>query len=489
MLRKVCSVTSWGAVALCSIVVVSGCDQLGIGSGRVIDNSNASLKAFESEGALEDYLQSQLQAQSQRMDGTVVLEDGFTDGVAADGAADLGGAGGRAEVENAPAPVSDQSGNTVLGESADGDDFSGTTTQESGVDEADVVKTDGRYIYVLSHGTLKIIQAVPAETMATVGEVDIEGYGRDMYLRDGQVTILSDSYSGFIALPVKEEEIAVDSDEPIVVDSTDDVDIDVISLPYEPVRPGAMVTVVDVSEPDNPVVLSKTRFDGNVASSRMIDGELHLVLATYDYFYYDIMPRYGQTDFDPTAVDSDAILPSFAHSDQDGNVTEGKALTWESLYRPTEPDGFGVVTVVSMQPSAALEFKAVGVLAQPGNVYSSKETLYLTDTDYDFSGNVRETTNIYKFVYGEDGPVPVAAGAVPGRVLNQYSMGEHNGFLRVATTQGPQFGFAGQVAPSTNQVYVLEEVEGELAIVGSVEDIAEGESIQSARFVGDRGFV
>ena len=547
MSLRVCSAVGCCVVATVSALLLSGCDRIGNGSGNVVDgDSSAQLKAFESEDALNEYLQEQLQAQSQRTNvgfGEEVFFDEAADDVAA-----LGGDGGRADADAAPtAPTGGDNGNTVVSDSGENEDgFSETTTQESGVDEADVVKTDGRYIYVLSHGSLKIIEAVPADTMSVVAEVDIEGSGRDMYLRDGQVTVLSNSYSGFVAIPTRGD-VAVtggaasdaatsdgtvsdggDKNEP-AVDPADSVDSDVSDsnsgegddpvtepdedgvrdeesavgddpdsaddiLPVEPfypepLRPGALVTVVDVMDPSDPVVLSQTRFDGNVASSRMIDGELHLVLATYDYFYYDIMPRFGQTDFDATAVESRAVLPSFMHIDADGTVTEGKALTWASLYRPVQPDGFGVVTVVSMKPETALDFKAVGVLAQPGNIYSSKETLYLTDTDYDFSGNVRESTDIYKFVYTVDGPVPVAAGSVPGRVLNQYSMGEHNGFLRVATTVGPQFGFAGQVAPSTNQVYVLEEVDGALEVVGSVEDIAAGETIQSARFVGDRGYV
>ena len=113
----------------------------------------------------------------------------------------------------------------------------------------------------------------------------------------------------------------------------------------------------------------------------------------------------------------------------------------------------------------------------------------MTDTQYDFLGDIRETTDIYKLAYVDGNTLPVATGTVPGRILNQYSMGEYNDFLRVATTVGPTFSLFGERTGPHNNVYVLGEADGKLAIVGSVESIAPRETIRSARFVGERGFV
>ena len=84
------------------------------------------------------------------------------------------------------------------------------------------------------------------------------------------------------------------------------------------------------------------------------------------------------------------------------------------------------------------------------------------------------------------GAVPVATGSVPGRVLNQFSMDEHAGHLRVATTtvDPREFRFTPE-----NNVFVLAETGGELEIVGSVTNLAPGETIRSARFLGDRGYL
>jgi hypothetical protein len=101
-------------------------------------------------------------------------------------------------------------------------------------------------------------------------------------------------------------------------------------------------------------------------------------------------------------------------------------------------------------------------------------------------------------MYEGNAAVPRASGSVAGRVLNQYSMSEFEGHLRVATTIDAEFFFdpvfgVGEQTDPVNNVYVLGEAEGEegtvLATVGSVEDIAPGETIQSARFDGPKGYL
>jgi hypothetical protein len=133
------------------------------------------------------------------------------------------------------------------------------------------------------------------------------------------------------------------------------------------------------------------------------------------------------------------------------------------------------------------------VVAEPGLIYSSLQALYLTDTNYDWQGNNRTTTDVYKFAYANRGATPVATGTVQGRILNQYSMSEYAGNLRVATTIDPTWFFnafgGGIVSESSNQVYVLGHQGSTLTVVGSIENIAVGETLQSARFLGDRGYL
>jgi uncharacterized secreted protein with C-terminal beta-propeller domain len=95
-----------------------------------------------------------------------------------------------------------------------------------------------------------------------------------------------------------------------------------------------------------------------------------------------------------------------------------------------------------------------------------------------------EKTIVHKIAIA-DGQVEFAAsGEFPGRVLNQFSMDEFEGYFRVATTTGHTSGRG--IQTSANHIYVLNE---DLEIVGAVEDLAPGERIYSARFMGKRAYL
>jgi len=464
-------------------LVGSGCDVLfPQGDGSNIETPPAVsklLRSFDSEAELNEYVGSQFGRSNDRQ--TLVGDDALPPGMVDEDqvAEPSGPTGGNGEAAD---------GGSNFDSAAGDDDFSGTTTQEEGVDEADVVKTDGEFFYVISNNKLRIIRAQPVDQIALLGEVELEGYGRELYLRDGRVIALTEKYGVYLYGP----EIAVDGGaaiDPARAQRTPIGDGEDIAPP-EFEKPETIVTVVNVSQPSNPQVITKTSFEGNAASSRMIDGMLHLVIAAYPQYYdYITFADDGQSSGQSPQMNAAEMLPRFEHVDANGATTTGAVVTWRELLRPVDPDGFGVMTAVSLDVSSPADFSAVGIVAEPGLIYSSRGALYITDTNYNFSGDLRESTDIYKLSYSQQRAVPVAAGSVPGRVLNQYSMGEHEGYLRVATTVGPTFGPAGQQTQSVNNVYVLEDVAGELSMAGMVEGIAPNETIQSARFMGDRGFL
>lgn len=457
--------------------------------------TEAALKRFASEQELRDYFAQQINTRQTGMDSlSAELGEGSSGTDNAVGATPQG----------APPSAVDADDGSVRG------DYSQTTTQERGVDEADVVKTDGAYLYLITSrydavadgrfGKLQIVRADPPDQMALVAEVPLEGYGRELYLDGDRIVALTETYGnvywlgGPEVLAISDGEAseggggaAVDVDP-----ASDDAAIDLIAPggEYSYERPRTFVTVIDATDRAAPRVLSRTAYEGSQASSRMIDGQLHLVIANFQNYYYDVMPLMGRPEFAPQDVDVDSLLPRYEMIDGDGVKTEGMVLTWEDVYRPADPDGFGVVALVSMDSDNSTQFKAVGVVAEPGLIYSSLDALYLTNTNYDFRGTARTTTDVYKFTYQPDGgAVPTAVGRVPGRVLNQYSMGEHNGYLRVATTVDRTFNFLGVATESGNNVYVLNVADGVLGVMGSIENVAPGETIQSARFIGDRGYL
>ena len=240
-------------------------------------------------------------------------------------------------------------------------------------------------------------------------------------------------------------------------------------------RPETIVAVIDVTDRSAPTLVSQTAFEGTLVSSRMIDGVLRLVIANYPDHYNSVLPL-GMPQVDELLglFDLDALLPDYETVSAAGEVAHGNIVDWDRFYRPADPDGFGVTMVITLDTATPDEFDAVGIVAQPGLIYASTEALYVTDTDYYFEFR-RTDTDIYKFAFEPDTVTLAGAGTVSGRILNQYSMGEYEGYLRVATTTDDLFIWeTGEEIPSSNAVYVLGEENGELAIVGSVEDLALG---------------
>ncbi len=442
----------------------------------------AAMERFASEQEFRDYFTGQVMSQNDRFagGGSGLIEGPRDDADAVVGAPPTqdGSAGGPAPVPGAP-------------ETGD-DSFSGTTLQEAGVDEADVVKTDGQYLYILSDGLLRIVSAVPADAVAQIGEYDLEGYGQDMYLFDGRAVVITaaDAYYP-VTEPVSSPppgnatEPGMSLDEPVVSDGREPA-VDLIFPVYY--RPRVVVTVIDVSNPAAPALLSETRFEGSLSSSRMLDGVLHLVAANYPNYFVDILPL-GMPEVDASvrAMGTADLLPNFERVKADGSRDDGDVVTWQDLYRPVDPDGFGMAMLISLDVRTPETFRAQGIVADPGLIYSSTEALYITDTDYSWMRNAsRTTTNVYKFSYESGLPELVAAGSVEGRVINQYAMSEYQANLRVAATID---GFTRADGLTSNKVYVLAQREDTLTTIGSIDDISPGETLYAARFLGDKGYL
>lgn len=497
------------SLALLGIVLIplaSGCGlyQFIFGTNAAPETGSSKLIAFASEAELAGYLSGEIQQRNSSLFSANEIGlntsgdapvDGATPPTATDG--DAGGSG----------QTNDQSADTNT-------DYSGTTIQEQGVDESDVVKTDGHYLYMVddgnSEGSILRIVDVSGASLAVASETTLDGWGREIYLYGDKVVALTSTGGGFFAYPLEGAPVAVDATagdgvassgsagasdptapqtDPAPTDGGTDIVAPDFPYNYQYERPRTVVTIFDVSDPTAPVQLSKTSFEGSQTSSRMVDGVLHLVVANYQSYYYDVFPALGTPELDPTINDTTQVLPRYNQTDAQGTTTSGNIVTWESIYRPVDPDGFGIVSVISLDVDNDAAFTSVGIAAEPGLVYSSTNALYLTDTNYNYSGDLRETTDIYKFNYVDRRAEAVATGTVPGRVLNQYSMGEKDGYLRVATTTSGSRGFFAPARDSSNDVYVLGQNGTSLDVAGSVVGLAPGESIQSARFVGDRGFV
>jgi len=315
-------------------------------------------------------------------------------------------------------------------------DYSSTNVQVEGVDEADLVKTDGEYIYIVSDDTVHIVMAYPPEEAELVSSIEFERWVLNIYVNGDKLVVMeTDEYRTFGAWPVPEG-------------FWGDV---------------TKIHVYDISDRAAPVLDRTVTVDGFVLNSRMIGDYVYVVSQRRNIFYNDTeiwLPRFKSGE-SVEEVDADMIYYC--------NNTD-------SYYAFTN-----IVAVNVQDPEESIGHETF-LLGPSSTLYASMENFYLTAPSWggrDFG----EVTEIYKISVDGRSIEYTADGRVPGSVLNQFSMDERDGYLRVATTRGHVSRSGGG---TSNNVYVLNS---SLGIVGSLEDLAPGERIYSARFMGDRCYL
>jgi len=391
--------------------------------------------------------------------------------------------------------------NAAATDVAGGDDkgFSGTNIQEAGVDESDVVKTDGDYLYVANDSDVRIVAARPAESMNVVSYVKAGGWIDSIYLYDGKLVILYRPSDG------REYPMLYKEDANIRV-----------GMPYWiPYQEKTGILIVDVSNPTNPATIKDIQVDGYLLASRITGGNLHVVAQ-----FMPSLPAleiwYDGSEIDKEAVTEannktlasltlDDFVPKYTVCDAGGTVVEkGRAIETQDFIRPQDENGGSMVSIITIDmENPAADFTSTGFIADAQNIYASTDALYLVSTIYhyedaakpedgvtdDGNGFAAEWTNptfetqIYKFDLG-DAVTFAAEGRVDGEILNQFSLGEYDGVLRIATTTGNTW-----EGTSRNHVFCVKNNGETLDVIGSIRDLAPGERLYSARFVGERGFL
>lgn len=378
----------------------------------------------------------------------------------------------------APTAIDDQAGGA---EGSGTTNYSTTNVQEEGVDEADVIKTDGDYFYVARGDSLRIVRAKPLDQLAEVGRLDFDDLlVSDMYLYGNKLIILAQRYSAGAG---GWREPAADI------------------LIWPPYYTEARLTLVEVNITDKtaPSVIKRVELDGALVDSRLTNNRLILIMTVAP-----LLPT------NPTPLAINAMpLEDFLPKQYIGEA-ENPVVTWENCLRPEDPDGYYLTAVLTLD-AADVEnvVHSTAIVAAAGTIYASTEALYITNPQYDWTAEMRETTDIHKFAFNQDGAaVYAASGSVPGQLLNQFSLGEHEGRLRVAThvwnndfwgvfepdvavsNSNGNAGAQNQPPPANyNAVYVLGEKDGALEVKGYVENVAPGEQLYAARFLGERGFL
>lgn len=337
---------------------------------------------------------------------------------------------------------------------ASGQEVSSTNVQVQGIDEADIVKTDGEYIYQVVDGRVNIISAKSAEKMEHVASIQFQQTfsPSQLFLDKGQLLIIGYSYS--YETNTAEKKVAADS-------------------LYAPMNEMTRALVYDVKDPTKPTLEREISLEGYLSSARKIGSKVYLIANHFPQYWLledgdevDLRPRY-----------SDSV-----------NKEEATSVSYDEIQYIPGSKEVNYTTIAAFdlaEPSQ--EAKITTYLGSGGQLYMSKENLYLALTNWRSADEREEAftprTIIYKFGINQLDVTFQGSTEVVGTVLNQFSMDEHNGYFRVATTEGDSWD---ESKPSKNHLIVFDK---NLKQVGALSDLAKGERIYSARFMGDRIYI
>jgi len=377
-------------------------------------------------------------------------------------------------------------------------DYTTTNTQEEGVDEIDIVKTNGTHLYAVEGERLHVMESWPADATNEVATVIAQNYAHGLFLRDDRVLVASDVWNT--------------GHDPHAFDG------------------GSRFTLLDVTNPDSPMVLRTIDVEGWLVDARLIDGDLYAVVRSYidlpgelwDLAWND---EIGLPDlpWDAPEAERERILAEARKilrplveaimaehmvqdmlpriSDRHPDDLEGtprQLLDCGSLFRPAHTSNWSILSVLHLDLDESSPVTATGLIADGWTVYASKSSLYVSQTsDWWWWGWMRTpiemTTSIHKFELDPSRPDPVrytASGSVDGWTLDQFAFSEHDGFLRVASTEFDWWwGTTPDEEPASTVTVLADDGSGSLREVGSVGGLGPGERIFAVRFMGEKGYV
>ena len=362
-----------------------------------------------------------------------------------------------------------------------GSSVTGTNVQEAGVDEPDLLKTNGSLAVAVARGRLQVL--------------DVSG-GRPEWLTAHD---LPQAWS---------HELLLDGSRVLVLSRGDATAARSAAGPV-PHSPTTTLTLVDLSAPTEPTEISSVTLDGEYRSARLDDGVARVVVHAPPTGLPFVAPDAGGLREEREATernreivrDSTAPewLPWMVRRDGTGAVVEeGPLLECAQVRRPQDFSGLATLAVLSLDLGGQLSAGGgTGVVADGETVYASRDTLYVATSDVGpWMRTTRPapapgpvTTRIHAFDLSEPDAAPyLATGEVDGVLLNSYAMSEHDGVLRVATTEQPDW-LADEPGASESQVVTLRRDGPDLVAVGSVGGLGVDERIYAVRFLGERGVV
>ncbi|HQC54809.1 MAG TPA: beta-propeller domain-containing protein [Clostridia bacterium] len=347
---------------------------------------------------------------------------------------------------------------------AQNESHSTTNVQVEGIDESDIVKTNGKYIYRLGYGGLVILE-VQADGLVVKKEIKLttNRYSvGEMMLYGNKLIISCDSY------------MYVDENgKPTEAPTADDY----ANQSYAGYYKNTVDTrIYNVEDPANPVLEKQMIFTGNRVDMRLKGSKLYFIINHYSYYYY----RYASSGYD--------TLPQMYIGNGENVKLEEMPLDKIYYFDGIPYYHYSVVGMIDLETN---EVSSVSYFGSGETVYMSHNYLYLaaTDSGKAVSHNGLRQEVIYNKNYSRilriklDDLQLAGIGKVEGYILNKYSMDEYNGFLRLATTTS---GYGENGFEQYNNIFILDE---NLIEVGKITNIAPGERIYSARFDKEEGAI
>ncbi len=360
-------------------------------------------------------------------------------------------------------------------------DYSETNLQVQGVDEADVVKTDGEYIYRLreqagddnNKQVLEILKA-DGKRIQKAGEYtfdDTENVS-EFYIHDMMLIAICHGYTTEGEYTNPDEDIV---DEPVPV-----YEEEVESYARSYTRNYTRVVFIDIRDKKNPTEKNTLTQSGGCVQSRVSDGYLYVVTG-------EPAGRYTGGDKD------DISIPCL----------EGKKVSADSIYIPDGTDAAQFTTLASVDLSDTSQYQdSRTIMVRSNNFYMSTENIYLYNMKYTEPGKrdaeYTDHTEITKFHYAKGKFSGKATAQIDGVIKDTFAIDEYDGMLRVLTSvshikrttifddiKEAVIGYRDDSSWDDNMVYVLDDG---LKVLGSIAGIAKDERIYSARFQGEIGY-
>lgn len=351
--------------------------------------------------------------------------------------------------------------NDLLNSETSKEDYSKTNNQVENVEEADIVKTDGTYIYYIAEKKLVIVDATNSSKLKEIYKEDYTDsmfYPQEIYVYKDRLVVLGNKYTS-----TTKEEVSTN--------------IESISNDYSYNSNKSKAIVYDISNKENINISREIELTGSLLSSRMIGKSLYIVANQYINTYrISTCPitDLKEEEYKPKYIDT-------AISSKENSIDFNNIECFKDI------NSANYLTIAGFNIDANDSSNIKTFLGSGEMVYASENNMYILKSNERYDVLTREiqndTTKILKFSL-KDGSIEYKAEAdIPGYVNNQFSIYESNGTLKIATTIGTQWNLNDN---TTNSLYILDE---NLKEIGKIEKLAKGEKIYSVRYTKNRAYL